>query len=79
MGFRFGRQLRIMRAARGLSQKDLAKLTSIPNTYISEMERGKLLPGLDWEARIRDALDWPEDSDEAFAILAGETEKEELP
>lgn len=68
----FGARLRTIRAARGLSQKDLAKLTGIPNTYISDMETGKMLPNPEWEARIHKALDWPEDAETAFAILAGD-------
>lgn len=72
----FGARLRTMRAARGLSQKDLAKLTDIPNTYLSDMETGKTLPNPDWERRLRKALDWPEDAEVAFAILSGDSQPE---
>lgn len=70
----FGTQLRAMRAIRNLSQVALADLTGIPNTYISDMEMGKVMPNPQWEADLRAALDWPEAADEAFAILAGAPE-----
>lgn len=53
----FGRKLRLLRVARGMSQIALGKLTGI------------LTPTPEWEARLRDALDWPANADEAFAIL----------
>lgn len=68
----FATQLRVMRAARGLSQIDLAQRVGIPSKYISDLETAKVLPNTDWESRIREALAWPADADTAFAILAGE-------
>jgi len=68
----FGQQMKTIRAFRGLSQLELSTLVNIPNTYISDIERGKVLPTPEWEGRIRAALDWPADADAAFAILAGE-------
>ena len=65
----FGRKLRLLRVARGMSQIALGKLTGIPDSYISAIETGKLTPTPEWEARLRDALDWPANADEAFAIL----------
>jgi len=68
----FATQLRVMRTVRGLSQTELAELVGIPNTRISSMETGQILPGADWEARIRQALGWTADVDEALDILAAE-------
>jgi len=73
---KFGAQLRTMRAARGLSQKELAKLTGIPDTYISGMETGKTLPNPDWKKKLREALGWDEYTDKAFEILEREAEEE---
>ena len=66
----FATQMRAMRAIRDISQKELANLTGIPNTYLSDLESGKTLPNSDWERRIREALSWPPRADEAFALLA---------
>ncbi len=66
----FASSLRTMRAVRNLSQLELAGLTGIPNTYISDMERGKVLPSADWETRIRKALDWTPATDAMLANIA---------
>ena len=71
----FATQLRVMRAARGLSQRELAIAADIPEYSITWIESGRMLPTQEYEARIRAALNWPADADEAFAILAGEKEK----
>lgn len=68
----FGSQMRVMRAARKLSQLELAQVTGIPNTYLSNIETGLALPNADWESRIRVALRWPPRADEAFALLEEE-------
>lgn len=70
----FGNKLKVMRALRGLSQERLAKLVDTRRVNIIQIEAGELIPGPDLESRIREALDWPADADEAFAILAGEGE-----
>jgi len=67
----FARQLRVMRVVRNVSQKELAYITEIPNTYLSDIETGKVLPSPDWEARIRAALCWPENAESLFAALEG--------
>ena len=60
-----------MRAARGMSQRDLAEATGIPGIYLSNFETGTTLPTPDKEAQIKEALDWPEDflAETAFGIL----------
>ena len=72
----FGRQLRLLRTARGLTQRELAKRTGIGigHAMISQMETGKLLPGPEWLAALREALDWPAEMDgELEAVLGEET------
>lgn len=39
----FGRALRVARAARGLSQKDVAELVNVKPSYVSLLESGKRL------------------------------------
>jgi len=67
-----GRQITVMRAVRGMSQKEMARVTGIPNYLISRMETGLVLPAPETDSRIREALRWPAQADEAFAILEGE-------
>lgn len=43
----FGRRVRVLRIARGLSQEDLADLAGIHRTYLSSLERGQRNVGLD--------------------------------
>lgn len=66
-------KMKVMRAARGLSQLDLVAITEIPNTYLSSFETGKSLPPPEWERAIKLGLGWPEDglAEIAFGILDG--------
>ena len=66
----FGTQVRLMRTARKMSQQELAVAARIDQRYISNIETELIQVNADWEARIRAALDWPVNADEAFAILA---------
>jgi len=70
----FGRQLKTLRAARGLTQKGLAELASTSHVFISLIERGRLLPSPDLERRLREALRWGIYEDRAFEILECEAE-----
>ena len=70
----FGKQVRTLRTVRGLSQEELAKLVGISRVYITGIENGTMTPNESIADRIRTALDWPANTDEAFAILAGKTE-----
>jgi transcriptional regulator with XRE-family HTH domain len=56
-GVVFGRHLRELRLARGLSQQRLADLIDSTHPFISNMERGLTLPGLAMLMRLADALD----------------------
>lgn len=69
----FGRNLRIMRVVhRNLTQAELAELAMTSRVFISHIEVGKMLPSPDLEKRLREALDWGDLEDEAFAILGRE-------
>ena len=70
----FSTRMRALRQARQLSQMDLAERTGISNTLLSMIETGKLLPGKDYEQRIRAALGWDEHADAALAMLVPQGE-----
>lgn len=65
----YAAQLKTMRQARGLTQEELAAKTGIPNTYISVMETGKIIPAGEWEAKLREALQWTPDTDALLGEL----------
>lgn len=67
----FASRLRAMRGLRNISQEELARLTGISRVFISAFEKG-VMPRPDQEARIRAALQWTDEMDQAFAILTGE-------
>lgn len=54
-----GRRLRTLRAARGVSQSELARRTLSPRTYLIALEQGKHEPSLELLGRIAAALDVP--------------------
>jgi transcriptional regulator with XRE-family HTH domain len=56
-GVIFGRHLRELRLARGLTQQQLAAMIDSNHPFISNMERGLTLPGLAMLLRLADALD----------------------
>lgn len=62
-------RLRTLRVLRGLTQEELAQLTGIPNTYLSLIETGKVVPAGEWEIRIRAALGWTEEMDAKLDTL----------
>jgi transcriptional regulator with XRE-family HTH domain len=57
----FATQLRVLRTARGLTQQQLADRCDIPNTMISNMETGKVIPTGEWLSAIKATLNWPAD------------------
>lgn len=57
----YATKFRIVRNARGLKQTELADMTGVPNTIISLIENGKVIPAQDWEMKLKAALNWPED------------------
>lgn len=52
----FGRVVRKVREARGLSQEALADRAGIHRTYVSSIELGKVRLGLDVAKKVADAL-----------------------
>lgn len=54
---RFGRRLRQLRRARGLSQETLAERAGLDRTYVSSCERGRRNIGLLNIVRLAEALD----------------------
>ncbi|PKK39822.1 hypothetical protein ABB02_00876 [Clostridiaceae bacterium JG1575] len=52
-----GRKIRAERLARGLSQRDLATLSRISNTYLSDIEVERTNPSLRTLEKIAKALD----------------------
>lgn len=53
----FGERLRALRNKRGVTQVALAERTGLPQSHVSEMERGLTLPNLATLIRIAVALD----------------------
>lgn len=56
-GVIFGRRLRELRTACGLSQRELAAKIESTHPFISLMENGSTLPGLAMLMKLADALD----------------------
>ena len=56
-GVIFGRNLRELRLARGLTQQELARMIDSTHPFISNMERGLTLPGLAMLVRLANALE----------------------
>jgi transcriptional regulator with XRE-family HTH domain len=55
----FGRRVRALRLAAGLSQEELAHKAELHRTYVSSLERGLRNVGLDNILRLADALKTP--------------------
>jgi len=72
---RFGSQVRVMRAVRGMSQQELAAGSGVPSYTLSLIETGRTLPTPEMESAIKAALRWPADAETAFAILEREAEE----
>jgi transcriptional regulator with XRE-family HTH domain len=62
----FGKVLRARRKAAGLTQFDLAEISSLHRTYVSELERGCKEPGFHVLRRLLRAL--PGSADELLGI-----------
>lgn len=55
----YGKAIRIARATKGLSQKELGKLIDVDASYISRLEAGDRLPSTDTLESISNALSIP--------------------
>ncbi|HUY93016.1 MAG TPA: helix-turn-helix transcriptional regulator [Pirellulales bacterium] len=56
---RFGNQLRVIRAARGISQEELAHRAGLHRTYISSVERGERNVTLETVEKLAKSLELP--------------------
>jgi transcriptional regulator with XRE-family HTH domain len=56
-GLQVARQVRDIRTARHLSQRQLAGRMQVPRTYISKIENGKAIPTLGSLERLAEALE----------------------
>ena len=54
---RIGTNIRIARLNKGLSQNELGKLSSVPQTTISDWENSKSIPNIEAVERIAKVLD----------------------
>lgn len=52
----FGRRVRVLRVARGMSQEALAEAAGLHRTYVSSLERGERNVGIDNVYALADAL-----------------------
>lgn len=68
----FGRTVQVMRAVRGMTQRELADAAGVNRIVVWQIESGRMLPGSEIETAVKEALHWPENADEAFAILESE-------
>jgi len=69
-----GKQIKAIRAIRGLKQWELAEKADVRQPTLSEFEHDKVRPCEDTLERIKAVLDWPSDdqAEIAFGILAGD-------
>ncbi|MFC4311593.1 helix-turn-helix transcriptional regulator [Steroidobacter flavus] len=66
----FGQNIRIYRAAKGMSQEDLAEKADIKRTYIGSIERGEVDPRLETVSKVAAGL-----GVDAFKLLVPVTEQ----
>ena len=69
MGVELARKIKALRVLRGMTQLELAKAASLARSTLSAFEAGIARPSPAALRMIKDALEWPEDADQAFAIL----------
>lgn len=70
MNITLGKQLKIVREARGFSQWDLAVRTGLDRSRLSLIENGYIVPTSEQLAKIREALSWTPELDELVEKLA---------
>jgi transcriptional regulator with XRE-family HTH domain len=79
----FAEKLRQVRRSRGMTQRDLGRVTQLAESYISRLENGAMAPGIDLVARLaralgvplEDLLRLPESPDTAALAVATEQAK----
>lgn len=65
-----GHKIKLVRQARQVSQLELSKRVGIDNTRLSLIENGHINPTAEQLARIREALGWTPELDEALSRIA---------
>lgn len=70
MGITLGKQLKVIREARGVSQWELSSMTGIDRSRLSLIENGHVEPTDEQLSRIREALAWTPELDELVERLA---------
>ncbi len=53
----FAQRLRELRLSRNMTQAELARIANVPASYVSDLEKGKVAPGIDLLDRLARALD----------------------
>lgn len=71
----YAKAIRIIRSARGLSQKELSELIGYTPAYISRIEKGTRIPSIDVLQRISDRLGIPMH----LIMLLATTNSEKIP
>lgn len=66
----FGDKIRILRTARGYSQRFLAQQVGSTDPIISQIENGHLLPAPELEQRLLSALGYLQEMDAALSLIA---------
>lgn len=66
----FGQNIRVYRAAKGLSQEDLAEKSGLKRTYIGAIERGEVDPRFGTVNKVANGLDM-----DAFKLLVPASEQ----
>ncbi|OGM29487.1 hypothetical protein A2630_00635 [Candidatus Woesebacteria bacterium RIFCSPHIGHO2_01_FULL_44_10] len=56
---KYGKAIKTIRAAKGVTQKDLAKALNVDNSYLSRIEKGDRTPSIDVLEKIAKKLDVP--------------------
>ncbi len=56
IAMKFGQTVKLNRELRGLSQESLAELAHLSRSYLSEIERGAVVPSIETMQKIADAL-----------------------
>ncbi len=62
----FGDKLRMLRAQKKMTQAELAQRSGIPRGDISRIEKNRLMARAGEQKRIRKALGWTDEVDEAL-------------
>ena len=68
---KIGRQIELIRLARGMAQADLGEAVGVSQAMISNFENGRKPIPDDVLTRIKSALNWSPEAEKAVETLAG--------